>query len=154
MVGDDYSVTSYGFTQVLAFSRNGSDTANLLDTPGDDEVRFRSHKTQMYDMDTDGEEYRLTVRSFEKVHADATQGGYDKAKLHDAANDDLFEASGNTARMTTIRSRPRTPLRSCRLRIRQSLSIGRQRSNGRSRPGRFRSLLRRRLGIGHLAATY
>ncbi len=65
---------------------------------------IESHKTQMVDLDTRGDVYNLTVRAFDEVLADASEGGYDKAKLHDTVGDDLFEASGKSARMSTMKT--------------------------------------------------
>lgn len=104
MVGPDYDVTIHGFTQLIAYGNGGFDKATLTDSPLDDEVRFRGHKTEIYDEKTKGKDYQLTVRAFDEVYAHATEGGYDKAKLHDTAGDEQFEASGNTARMMTTRT--------------------------------------------------
>lgn len=105
MVSADYDVTIHGFTQRIAYSRaGGNDTATLIDTTLNDEVRFQPHKTQMYDLETRGDVYNLTVRAFDEMHAKATEGGYDKAKLHDTVGDDLFEASGNVGRLSTMKA--------------------------------------------------
>ncbi len=102
MSGPDYRVTAHGFTQVIASAKSGgNNAAQLLDTAGNDEVRFRVHKTQIYDSDTEGQLYRLTVRAFDSVHASSSMGGYDKAKLHDGSQDDVFEAAESTARLKT-----------------------------------------------------
>ena len=102
MVSPGFVVTVYGFTQFAAYSLEGGyDTATIVDSPLDDEVRFRGHKVQMYDPTTNGDVYNLAVRAFDEVHAHATQGGYDRAKLHDTAGDELFDVTGNTARMST-----------------------------------------------------
>ena len=98
-------VTAYGFTQLLAYGRaGGRDTATLTDSAADDEVRFRAHKTEMYDLETKGDVFKLTARAFDEVHAEAVQGGNDKAKLHDTASDDVLEAKGNSARLLTTRT--------------------------------------------------
>jgi pre-peptidase len=105
MVSADYDVTVHGFTQLIAYcNKRGHDTATLIDSTLNDEVRFRAHKTQMYDLDTRGDVYNLTVRAADEVHAKATEGGYDKAKLHDTIGDDLFEASGNVASLSTMKA--------------------------------------------------
>lgn len=102
MKSPEMDVTIYGFTQLIAYgTAGGHDTATLTDTLMDDEVRFRGHKTEMYDERTKGDDYILTVRAFDEVYAHATEGGYDKAKLHDTSGDDLFEAAGNMGRMST-----------------------------------------------------
>jgi pre-peptidase len=106
MVSADYDITLHGFTQLIAYSRaGGNDIATLTDSAQNDEVRFRPHKTQMYDLGTKGDAYMLTVRAFDEVHAHATEGGDDdRAKLHDSAGDEVFEASGSTARMLTTKT--------------------------------------------------
>ena len=99
MVGADYDITIHGFSQLIAYGNGGYDKATLIDSPLNDEFRFRGHKTIIHDDKTKGEVYELTVRAFDEVYAHATEGGYDKAKLHDTSLDDQFEAFGTTARM-------------------------------------------------------
>ena len=41
----------------------------------------RPHKSKLYDYAQ--QVYRITARNFDEVYAEATQGGWDKAKLHD-----------------------------------------------------------------------
>ena len=105
LVSPDYDVTIHGFTQLIAYAKaGGRNTATLNDSPADDEVRFRPHKTQMYDLETKGDVFKLTARAFDLVHAEATLGGNDKAKLHDTLRDDLVEAAGNSARLSSASS--------------------------------------------------
>jgi hypothetical protein len=102
MVGPDFVVTAYNYSQMIAFSDTGNDTANLTDSVVDDTVRARGHKTEMYDTATKGDGYKIVVRGFGDVHLAATtpNGGYDVAKLHDTALDDLFEASPGEASLS------------------------------------------------------
>ena len=94
MESEDFLVTTHSFGQTLVYASKGNDVAHLTDSPGDDTVRARSHKTQMYDTDTKGELYMLTVRRFDEVHGSATEGGEDIAKLHDTSGDDFLVADG------------------------------------------------------------
>ena len=105
MVTSEYDVTIYGFAQLTAYGKaGGTDTATLTDSAADDEVRFRPHKTEMYDLDTKGDVFTLTARAFDSVHAEAVNGGDDKAKIHDTTSDDLFEAEGNSASLSSART--------------------------------------------------
>ena len=107
IVTSQYNVVAAGFSQVSACSRAGGyDKATLFDTPGDDEVRFRLAKTQLYDAETKGSLHRFVVRAFDEVHARATEGGFDKAKLHDTLRTDLFEASDDLACMSRQKLSP------------------------------------------------
>lgn len=83
-----------GFEHVLARSTGAYDVAHLQDSPGDDELRARSHKSTFQSAQMD-----LTVRGFDEVHAEAVFGGNDIAKLHDTAGNNHLTASGNIARM-------------------------------------------------------
>ena len=98
--GDEYVIETEGIAQVIAYAMRGNDVAYLLDSPGDDTVRARSHKTMLYDSDTKGKEYSITARCFDTVHAQAVNGGFDMAKLHDTAGDDIFEATGDRGSMS------------------------------------------------------
>jgi len=83
-----------GFDSVMAYAGDGHDVVRFEDSAGDDELRGRSHKTTMTGLD-----YELTARHFEEVFAEAKNGGFDKAKLHDTAASDILHAeerSGNT----------------------------------------------------------
>ena len=73
-----------GFQQVIARATlGGYDEATLVDSAIKDEFHGRSHKSRMFDMVTDGDVYDITVRAFDKVIAQASNGGHDKAKLWD-----------------------------------------------------------------------
>lgn len=102
MVGPGFDVTIHNYHSLIADAGSGYDLANLHDTAGDDTVRARSHKTEIYDTLTKGEDYRLIVRHFSNVHlwADTPAGGNDVAKLHDTPGEDLFEATPDWARLS------------------------------------------------------
>ena len=76
-----------GFSTVIAKAGDGYDIVHIEDTDGDDELRGRSHKTTMI-----GSGYSITARYFDEVYAEANSGGYDKAKFHDTAGDDILHA--------------------------------------------------------------
>jgi hypothetical protein len=76
-----------GFNTVIASAGAGYDIVYLEDSVGDDEMRGRSHKTTMI-----GPGYSITARYFDEVYAEAKNGGYDRAKLHDTVADDILHA--------------------------------------------------------------
>ena len=83
-----------GFDSVIAYGGGGYDVVRFEDSAGDDELRARTHKTTMTGLD-----YELIARGFDYVYAEAKNGGYDKAKLHDSSLDDILHAeerSGQT----------------------------------------------------------
>jgi hypothetical protein len=86
-----------GFERVLARSKTGYDIARLQDSPEDDELRGRSHKTTFRSLESS--DFELTVRAFEEVHAEAVFGGDDIGKMHDTAGDDHLTATGDNAQM-------------------------------------------------------
>ena len=76
-----------GFDSVIAYARGGHDSVYFEDSTGDDELRARPDKTIMT-----GLGYELTARFFEEIYAEAKNGGYDKAKLHDTTANDILHA--------------------------------------------------------------
>jgi hypothetical protein len=87
-----FDVTGNGFDRVIVRTGNGGiDQATLHDSPGDDVFLGRSHKAQMFDRDTGGEVYDITLRGFKEFKSIADRGGNDIAKLHDSVGDDLWE---------------------------------------------------------------
>ncbi|NLS94332.1 MAG: hypothetical protein GXX96_19405 [Planctomycetaceae bacterium] len=99
LAGEGFEIGMYDFRQVLAYGTGGGyDTATLTDSARKDEFHGRSHKSEMFDMVTDGDAYQITVRAFDVVHARATDqtagtGGNDIAKLWGTALDDYVEAA-------------------------------------------------------------
>jgi hypothetical protein len=53
----------------------------------------------MWAGDVSEPDYEIVARNFDSVGLLATQGGYDRAKLHDSALDDLLELGRDSARM-------------------------------------------------------
>ena len=87
--GAGYDVQMHSFQQVVArATQGGQDVATLVDSTLKDEFQGRSHKSRMFDMVSDGDIYDITVRAFDKVVAEAPNGGYDKAKLWDTGRSD------------------------------------------------------------------
>ena len=102
-----FDVGIHNFRRVIAYaSLGGYDEATLEDSVLDDEFHGKSHKSEIFDADTDGSAYRITARRFDKVYgaADTEAGGYDRAKLWETARDDLFTADDNWARLATQKS--------------------------------------------------
>ena len=78
------------------------------DSAGDDELRGRSHKTTLI-----GPGYDFTARKFDEVKAEAKNGGFDRAKLHDTSLDDILHAeerSGQTWAQLAIDGAVEDPL--------------------------------------------
>lgn len=105
---DTWDVTVDNFPQVLVrATEGGHDEAHLTDSDLDDTVRVRTHKTQIYDHQTKGDIYKITIRWFEMMYLEATNGGFDRAKLHDTAGDDQMDATADWARMSQVAPNPR-----------------------------------------------
>ena len=90
-VASGYDVRVQAFPRVIAYAgKGGSDTATLTDSALKDEFHGKSHKSEMFDMLTDGDVYKITARRFNDAYFMATNregqnldGGRDKAKLWD-----------------------------------------------------------------------
>ena len=97
-----------GFNTVVAIAGSGYDVALFEDSAGDDELRGRSHKTTLI-----GPGYDFTARKFDEVKAEAKNGGFDRAKLHDTSLDDILHAeerSGQTWAQLAIDGAVEDPL--------------------------------------------
>ncbi|MDI9444635.1 MAG: hypothetical protein QM844_10760, partial [Planctomycetota bacterium] len=55
---------------------------------------FKSHKTELVKAGV-----TVTARAFDEVHATASEGGFDVARIYDTTGDDHFECEGDTARL-------------------------------------------------------
>ena len=92
--------TAVGFTTIIARAGKGSaDVANFTDVPGegprvDDVFYFKSHKTELV-----GQDVTVTARAFDEVHAEASESGFDVARIYDTTGDDHFEFAGDVARL-------------------------------------------------------
>lgn len=99
LAGEGFEIAMHDFRQVIAYGTGGGhDTATLTDSARKDEFHGRSHKSEMFDMVTDGDVYQITVRAFDVVRAHATDqaagtGGSDMAKLWGTVLDDYVEAA-------------------------------------------------------------
>jgi hypothetical protein len=64
-----------------------------------DEVYLKSHKSEIVDLETKGEIYKITARGFDLVHADGSQGAeYDRVKMWETPRDNHVEAADNWAK--------------------------------------------------------
>lgn len=99
IVGQSYDVSARGFGSTTVWAMGGHDVAVMTDSALDDTVRARSHKVNMWAGDASSPEYEIVARGFDYVSLLATEGGYDKAKLHDSVFDDLLELGDGSARM-------------------------------------------------------
>ena len=86
--------TIRGFEYSTLYARaGGHDTLNLLDSPADDKAVLLAYKAQMYPRNDKGPyDYKITGRSFDVVHAQATTG-YDVVRMNDSAEVDLLTAA-------------------------------------------------------------
>jgi hypothetical protein len=68
-------VGMHGFPRVIAFAyEGGSDKATLKDSELKDEFHGKSHKSQIFDDETNGSVYEITARRFDTVYADGSDG--------------------------------------------------------------------------------
>ena len=101
LYGGQTDVTVHDFSRVFARAgQGGNDVAKLTDSALKDELHAKPHKTEIFDTVTGGDVYKVSARGFSSVSAQATQGGYDKAKLWDTGVDDLLEATGDRVKMS------------------------------------------------------
>jgi hypothetical protein len=99
---DVFDVGIHNFRQVIAYAmEGGDDEATLKDSALNDEVYLKEHKSEIFDLDTKGEIYKITARRFDLVHADGSDGdGYDKVKMWETPHDNYVEAADNWARLS------------------------------------------------------
>ncbi|WP_347243951.1 SBBP repeat-containing protein [Thermogutta sp.] len=114
-VAAGYDVRAHGFPSVVAYSQVGVDRAKLIDSVLKDELQFKPHKTDLFDQLTGGTLYRVTVRGFALIEAEATSPlDRDKAALWDSVFDELITATPEQlifARLLTEAPRPMLILR-------------------------------------------
>lgn len=96
LFGDGYYNRAKFFDQALAIAGDGVDVTKFFDSPGDDIFVGKASYAALYNKTyqeqyTDGFYHR--VQSFDGVHAYATAGGRDQAKLYDSPGDDIFSAN-------------------------------------------------------------
>lgn len=104
--GEGFDVQATGFSRVIAYASTGNDQATFVDSELKDEFHAKPWKSEMFDVVTDGEVYRITARQFDSYLAQATDasgddehGGEDIAKIWPSGADDLVEASDNWLRL-------------------------------------------------------
>lgn len=98
--GEDYEVNMFGFTRVLAYASEGTDSVTFVDSEMKDELHAKPAKAELFDAATNGDVYRITARWFDSLYAVASNtegssgdGGADIAKIWPTASDDFFEAT-------------------------------------------------------------
>jgi hypothetical protein len=88
-----------GFASLIVRAAKGDgNVAHFTDIPTtdtgvDDVFYFRGHKTQLV-----GQEVKVTARSFDEVHATASESGFDVARVYDTALDEHLEIAGDSIR--------------------------------------------------------
>ena len=103
---DVYDVGVHNFRQVIAYAGEGGyDEATLKDSVLGDELHLKNHKSEIFDLATKGEVYKITARRFDKIFGDGSSGdGYDKVKAWETSVDNYVEAADNWARMWAQKS--------------------------------------------------
>jgi Tol biopolymer transport system component len=104
--GPSFNVRVHDYSQVIAYSKfDGVDVATLVDSALKDEFQGKPHKSEIFDLVTGGEVYKVTGRGFDVVHGQALNqegaaqnGGRDKAKLWGTPWDDFVEAADDWLR--------------------------------------------------------
>ena len=98
---DVFDVGVHNFRRVIAYAlEDGRDEATLRDSALRDEVHLKSLKSEIFDLQTGGDVYKIAARRFETVHADGSEGGADdKVKIWETTRDNHVEAADNWARM-------------------------------------------------------
>jgi hypothetical protein len=106
MIGPGYDVRAYNFPRVTAYASGGNDTARLMDSVLKDEFQSKSNKCELFDQVTGGSRYRVSVRAFDYVYAEASTAGSnrDAAKLWPTGGDDLVEISGNVLDFSVLQT--------------------------------------------------
>ena len=108
MYGPGFDLTVTGYDDLLAYAGTGSDVVHFMDSPANDVVRAKAHKTMMWSGSYTDPDYKLTARRFDEVYGSAAgfAGDFDMAKLHDTAVDDRIEAeylSGDVSRAALLK---------------------------------------------------
>ena len=98
---DVFDVGVHNFRRVIAYSNEGGfDEATLKDSVLGDELHLKNHKSEIFDLATKGEVYKITARRFDALYGDASAGdGYDKVKMWETLRDNHLEAADNWTRM-------------------------------------------------------
>lgn len=99
--GPGFDIRLHDYRQVCAYGTNaGNDIATLVDSALKDELQAKPHKSEIFDMTTGGEVYKVTARAFSMVRGEASNtegaaenGGRDKAKLWGTLWDDSVQAA-------------------------------------------------------------
>ncbi len=107
--GGRFDVSVSGFAQVVAHARStGSDLARLRDSELRDSFFGRLGASRIFDTDTNGSSYAITVRRFDEVHVrcETADDLNDVAQLWGTVWDDLFEAETNWGRYSTQQTDP------------------------------------------------
>jgi len=109
--GPGYDVRAHGFPSVVAYSQVGADRARLVDSVFKDELQFKPHKTELFDQSTGGNVYRVTVRGFPLIEAEAlSPQDRDKAALWDTVFDDLITATPEQLVFARLLAEARRPM--------------------------------------------
>ena len=97
MSGPGYDVLVHNFRTVTAFASQGLDRAALVDSVFKDECHAKAAKHEIFDQVTGKARYRVTVRAFDYVFAEASTAGNnrDTVKLWPTVGDDLVAINGD-----------------------------------------------------------
>ena len=92
--GSPFTITANDFRYVHAYAQaGGDDTAELVDSDGDDELQATPKQVVLTGTPVDGSPFTITASDFRYVHAHAQAGGDDTAELVDSDGDDELQAT-------------------------------------------------------------
>ena len=103
---DAFDVGVHNFRRVIAYAgEGGHDEATLTDSVLADELHLKNHKSEIFDLKTKGEIYKITARRFDTIYGDASSGdGYDKVEACETPRDNHVEAADDWARLWSQKS--------------------------------------------------
>lgn len=92
LTGPDHRVSMEGMPRIIVGGIGGDDRAEILDSPGDDELVVEPRKVTL-----SGEGFSLEALRFAKVEVNAGSGGTDTAEVHDTVGNDSFVGASRYA---------------------------------------------------------
>ena len=111
LYGTGFDLMVQSFDTVTALASSGFDRAFFTGGAGDDlvthkwirrDLMVKSPKSEMMDLATGGDVYKVTARKFDRISANAGTGDNDVARFWNTLDDDQFVADGDTASMFNL----------------------------------------------------
>lgn len=96
VIDETYELMTVGFPFVLAYGASGNQLT-ITDSPMKDQLNFKAHKVEMFDVVTHGSRYSIVARGFSSTQAilSPTNSGRDKAAIWDTVFSDHIEITGD-----------------------------------------------------------